>query len=394
MTAVVHRILLYPLTVPLRHAAHLSPKFAAPATPIVIAIELPRGILGYGEVSTPLAGKGQTVDCVVSKLRRDLTDPLLGFRAESFPDALEQVEALPWFNSKTEPLASVRAAVELALLDAAMRFFQRHTDEIVQWMGLPGFGAPGSLRNVRYAHMLSVQNAPSPLRLRWLTLRGRRQFKLSIGDDQDRQLVDRVVSTMRGVLRSGRAELIVDAEGGWSKDEAIEWLTDHQQLPIHALEQPLPRGSEDQLPVLKDLFDMPLIHDESLVLEEDARRLIDLGMTDGFNVGISKCGGLLPALRLAAMARRVGADVHLADEFGGVGILASAGLRFLEACPAVAWVDGPQGDARSTPHITMKRLSIRRGDRPPWPRGSGLTADVNVDRLKRYCAAKPISINL
>ena len=165
-------------------------------------------------------------------------------------------------------------------------------------------------------------------------------------------------------------------------------------MPIAGLEQPLAKGNESDLLILRDLFDIPLILDESLITIEDGQRLIDLGVADGFNIRISKCGGLLPSLRLAALARRASVEVQLGCMTGETSILSAAGLRFLQVCPAVLRAEGCFGSLLLSDDVVAESLRFGYGGRLPRLRGAGLGVNVDPERIRRLCADEPVVINL
>lgn len=165
-------------------------------------------------------------------------------------------------------------------------------------------------------------------------------------------------------------------------------------MPLAALEQPLARGQEDDLLVLRDLFGIPIIHDESLVTIEDGRRLIDLGLADGFNICVGKCGGLIPSLRLAGLARRADVLIQVGCTPGETSILSAAALCLLQVCPGVAWADGRCDPFRPPADFVVKGLRFGYGGRPPRLPAHGLGIDIDPYRLRRSCIDKPVTINL
>jgi muconate cycloisomerase len=392
---VVYRFSVFPLSIPLRRTRIASSCPTEAVRPVVVAVELTNGTVGYGETLPEAEVTGETVETVVDAVKNVFVPFLTEFHPPSFPAALEAIESLPWRDAGDGLIPAARAAVELALLDATMRRFRRDIDAVVQWMGLPGFGSPGSLRDVRYSGVLAADGLGATLRtVRRMYWRGLRHFKLEVGFPGDRQRVERVAGYLRRAIAKGRADLRVDVCGRWSKDQAIDWLKDAAHLPIAAVEQPLPKGAEEDLPVLADLFDVPLMHDESLVTIDDGHRLIELGVADGFNIRISKCGGLLPSLRLAALARRGNTRVQLGFAPGETSILSAAGLRFLEVCPTVTWAEGCLGRLLLKRDVLAKGLRLRYGGRPPQLKDRGLGVEVDGDRLASLCDRRPVVLNL
>ena len=203
-----------------------------------------------------------------------------------------------------------------------------------------------------------------------------------------------VAAYLRRPLGTGKASLRVDANGAWRKDDAIAWLSETEGIPLAAVEQPLAKGDESELAILRDLFDFPLILDESVVTCDDARQLIDSRVADGFDIEISKCGGLLPALRLAALSRRANMRIQLGCAIGETSILSAAGLRFLEVCPGVQWAEGCLSRLRLQRDVVARGLTWRYGGRPPSHGGEGLGVDVPLRELEALCADHPIVLNL
>ena len=74
------------------------------------------------------------------------------------------------------------------------------------------------------------------------------------------------------------------------------------KLGAEFIEQPLPNAHDRELS--RGSYPIPIIADESCVLEEDVERL-SLNF-DGINVKLVKCGGLTPALRMIRRANELG----------------------------------------------------------------------------------------
>ncbi|MBI4719063.1 MAG: hypothetical protein HY763_14755 [Planctomycetes bacterium] len=394
-SAVVRQIRLYPLRIPLRQRVVHAAAERHVAEPVVVAVELGNGVTGYGETLPRPYVTGESVEGVLELGSGPLGAALLSFHPPSFPDALEAIEALPWRDAEGRCFPAARCALELALLDAALRSFRRGMDDVVRWMGLPGFGGPGSLGRIRFSGVLAAAGAEAALRqLRLMYWGGLRHFKLKVGEPGDHDRLGRAAAYLRRAIEHRGATLRVDANGAWSKDQAIDWLAVSGDLPIAALEQPLPRGAEDQLPVIRDLFAGPIMHDESLITEEDARRLIELGVADFFNIRISKCGGLLPSLRLAALARRENVGIQLGCMVGETSILSAAAVRFLQVCPGVRWAEGCFGSYLLSSDVVARGLRFGYAGRPPRLPDSGSGIEVDAQRLEQLCPAGPIVMNL
>ena len=391
----VNRLTIHTLAIPLRSRVSHAAATLRIADPVVVAIELRSGVVGYGETLPRSYVTGETVGSVVGDIREQLVPCLLEMRPTSFPEALEAIDALPMVNDRGIIMTAARAAVELALLDAYARQFDRSISELAGWLGAPGLGPPGSMGQVRFTGTLFADEVGDCLRrLRRLRWHGLRHFTLKVGLEDDAERVGCVYHALRRLLRTGRGTLRLDADGAWNVHQAVERLSSWSNLCIQAVEQPLAKGSEEDLPDLADEVDIPLAHDESLVTQADARQLVELGIASEFNIRISKCGGLLPALKLALFARKHGVRVRLGCMVGETSILSSAGVQFLSMMPGVIAAEGSFGPMLLRHDVCDKSLRFRYGGRPPRVDGPGLGISVAESRLTALALEPPQVLEL
>ncbi len=104
-------------------------------------------------------------------------------------------------------------------------------------------------------------------------------------------------------------------------------------LSPSAVEQPLPAGCFEGLRQLREEYGLNLVADESLVTLEDAERLIQNGAYNIFNIKVSKCGGLLRAMKIAKLAARHGIECQVGTHVGESKILGIAGRRLARSLP-------------------------------------------------------------
>jgi L-Ala-D/L-Glu epimerase len=99
-----------------------------------------------------------------------------------------------------------------------------------------------------------------------------------------------------------RAELIVDANEGWTAENLGQNLAACADAGATLIEQPLPEGRDDALAQIKR--PIPVCADESVHSRAGLNALS--GKYDAINVKLDKAGGLTEALALAAEAERQG----------------------------------------------------------------------------------------
>ncbi len=127
-------------------------------------------------------------------------------------------------------------------------------------------------------------------------------YKIKVGRPDDLDL-------LRAVRAVTDAPLRVDANEGWSYNDALRLLPELQKLGVVLIEQPLPKTETEAQQALKAQSPLPLIADESCVEEKDVAKCA--AGFHGINIKLTKCGGITPARRMIAEARKLGLSVML-----------------------------------------------------------------------------------
>ncbi len=125
-------------------------------------------------------------------------------------------------------------------------------------------------------------------------------YKIKLGSDKDVEIVKELRKHSNAIFR-------VDANCGWTSDQAVEYSQKLKDLGVEFLEQPLPANDLEGLKKLKENSALPIIADESCIVEEDVNKCV--GIFDGINIKLTKCGGLTPALRMIKNAKSHGLKV-------------------------------------------------------------------------------------
>ena len=159
-------------------------------------------------------------------------------------------------------------------------------------------------------------------------------FKVKTGAGLDDDL-DRVRAVRKAV---GAAEIRVDANQGWSLDEARRAAPVLADLGVDVLEQPLAKRDLEGHRALVDDGVLPIMLDESVFSVADARRALDAGAADRINIKLQKTGGIHEALRIADLAQERGVPCMIGCMIESrVAILAAAHVAC--AHDNIQWVD-------------------------------------------------------
>lgn len=130
-------------------------------------------------------------------------------------------------------------------------------------------------------------------------------IKVKLGGDEHDE--DRLAA-----IRSARpdAALRIDANAGWTFEQAKQYVRRFEAYNLEMIEQPLAKEAIEEMGQLQRHTDIPIVADESVQSLQDVDRLADAGVA-GVNVKLMKTGGLTPALRMIRRARERGMRVML-----------------------------------------------------------------------------------
>jgi L-Ala-D/L-Glu epimerase len=150
------------------------------------------------------------------------------------------------------------------------------------------------------------------------------KVKLGVPDD---------LAIMEELRRNTDAVLRVDANAGWTVEEALQKIPRLAALGVEFVEQPLAKNDWEGMKVLYRASVLPLIADESCVGEADVDHCHE--HFHGINIKLTKCSGLTPARRMIQRARALGMTVMVGSlNESSIGSAAIAHL-----VPALDFVD-------------------------------------------------------
>jgi len=240
---------------------------------VVVVLELSDGThRGRGE-SVPYARYGETPDGIVAAV-------------EALRPAVRQGLDRTALQRALGPGAA-RNALDCAYWDVNARQAGRRACE------LAGIGSPAPLTTAYTISLASPSAmAAAAERAAWRPLL---KVKLGGGDDDNA----RIVAVRRA---APRAEIIVDANEGWTSENFAANLAACADAGVTLIEQPLPEGRDEALACTRR--PIPVCADESV---HDRASLDALtGKYDAVNIKLDKAGGLTEALALAVEAERRG----------------------------------------------------------------------------------------
>jgi L-alanine-DL-glutamate epimerase-like enolase superfamily enzyme len=127
-------------------------------------------------------------------------------------------------------------------------------------------------------------------------------YKIKVGFEGDMELLAELRKNTSVPLR-------VDANAGWTLDQALQKLPVMEKLGVAMVEQPLAKDNWEGMSVLFKVSPISLFADESCVFENDVEKCHN--HFHGINIKLTKCSGITPAKRMIKKARELGMQIML-----------------------------------------------------------------------------------
>jgi len=211
-------------------------------------------------------------------------------RSDPFADDPAQIPA--WIGEGGP--APARCALDLALHD---RIGRQRNQPLWQLLNLP---RPAARPTAFTISMASPEEMAEMAR----EIADYPVIKLKLGSDDD---VARVAA-----VREARpdARLYVDANAGWSPQEAVDRVRALEPFGLEMIEQPVPKDDIAGLGYVQSHTAVPVVADESVQTLADVEQLAAAGVA-GINLKLMKVGGLAPCLRMLRRGRELGLRIML-----------------------------------------------------------------------------------
>ncbi len=377
----IEAVTIYRLRIPFHQTFRHALQSREESDAIIVKVTDSDGRSGFGESLPRSYVTGETIESMIARICEHLAPRVF---SQSFAPGWETLEYLQsvmpeWTktdNEASSPLAwnAAFCAVELALLDWSLRADHCALADLL----------PPARYEVVYSGVISA-DAPgdaAALAKRMARL-GIRQIKVKVGTPDDAARLEAVRKAA-----GEEVELRADAHGAWQAGEAIEQLQRLAKFKLRAIEQPVASADLTGMKRVREQSGVAVMADESLVTVDQARRLIEAGACDYFNVRLSKNGGIAGSLAIAKLAQQAGVKIQVGAQVGETGILSAAARTFAAHLPALAFAEGSFGTWLLAEDVTFENVAFGLGGRAPLLKSRGLSVTVREDVLERLAIAK------
>ena len=347
----IRRVEAIAVRLPLRRPVKMASEVVSAAENVLVRLETADGTVGWGEAAAAPTMTGETVASMVRAI-------------EAVAPRLCDTEDAHAVLRGTAPGAA--AAIDIALHDA-----------IGKGVGKPVHALLGSERRTSMPLMWTLAADIAEARERFAA--GYRVFKIKIGIGDpaaDAARTAAICAELRG------AELVcADANQGWTREQAIEYVRAVQGLGLAFVEQPVTARDIDGMREVACGSDVPITFDEGVHDLDGIRRHHAAGCAGGSLKAI-KLGGLRGLVAAAELCQSLGLKVNLACKIAESGIAAAALLHAAAVVPALEWAvsltsHNLEEDLIAAPlRITDGRACV--------PDGIGLGVEVRERQIERY----------
>lgn len=284
------RVEVIPIALPFRERYRTASGELDARSMAIVRLHADCGVVGLGEAVPMSLRGGPGLEAVAADLRD--AEAVLVDSDLSFPDGGGATEIREWAWEMLERCRRAGAGRQaICGLDIAMH------DLAGQVLGLPMWrllGAP----DVQEVSCNATLDATEPQRAAEHAAAQRASgfsvFKVKVGSGDD---VERVASVRATVGEAARIR--VDANGAWDPVGAAAWLERLGRYELELVEQPCRELAE--MTAVRGISTIPVVADESVASVEDACEAVGARACDAVTIKLSKVGGPLEALRIAAV---------------------------------------------------------------------------------------------
>ncbi len=374
-----------PLRKTIRHALYTR----TTTDSLIVHCRLHNGIEGWGEGLPRPYVTGETIESAFEQLRMIDLESRLGATFDDLGGAIQLCDALQVDTSNRNGRDcfgnSVRCALELSVLDAAACAMGTPLSSVTA--ALPeAVSIRQSSQQVRYgAAITSMSPLKQAVRAWQIRAYGFQQCKVKVGVSG----IDDVAALKRIRHVVGQqVDIRIDVNGAWTCDNLEAKLEPLLPFGLTCIEQPVTHEQVDGLTAIRSRIETPIMLDESLCSLSDAHRAVERGTCDLFNIRLSKCGGLLNSLKIAAFAHQSKLAYQLGCQVGETGILSAAGRHFATSVGNIRYLEGSYDRFLVKERLTVQDLTFRRGGCAPALTTPGLGVDVDLQALARVAINK------
>jgi L-Ala-D/L-Glu epimerase len=286
---------------------------------ILVQINTSENIIGFGECSAFPMIVGETQNTCY-EMAKDFAKLWKNKNPLAIEDRMTELHLFTAGNS------TIKSAFDMALYDIAAKN-----------AGLPLYKFLGGTKKEMITDITVGIGEPSNMALQAKAFvdNGATILKIKVGKNVSTD-IERIKQIRTAV--GNNIEIRIDANQGWSFEDAKTCLTSMGQYKVAFCEQPMRTYDDEYLPELIKISPIKIMADESVYNHHDAKRIIKNQACDYINIKFAKSGGILEAQKIIEVA----AKNNIPCMMGGMlesRLALSAFAAFAVANPQVIFYD-------------------------------------------------------
>src|SRR5437588_6248786 len=252
---------------------------------LIVKVHTDEGLVGIGESSCTPRWSGEDQFTGAHLIHTYLEPLLIG----EDPTAVENLTKK--FRLAFAANYFTKSAVEMALWDIAGKAAGQPVYELLGGKVRESVATNWSVSGVEPDKAAEIS--------RWAIAQGFSAMKVKVGIESEADIAR--VRAVRQAIGPG-VKLGVDANGGWSMDEAVKTIARLMEFGIYFAEQPISPEDVASMAEVRKKLHVPLVADESIYTLKDVMTLARLEAADVFSIYVGKAGGIGPAKKIADFA--------------------------------------------------------------------------------------------
>lgn len=339
---------------------------------VLVRVQDSAGRVGLGEASVTSVWSGETQPGTIALIEQVLAPIVVGADPFDLEWICRQMDRAAFGNS------FAKAAIEMALLDLQGQALGVPIYKLLGGMASGGRQPPdGSDPGIRLKFVVgAVEPELASQRAQRMVKRGWKSIKVKIGRHEHPRIDVERLHAVRDAIGDD-TWLSVDANGGYTVEQAV-WVAPRlEKLNVALFEQPTRRGDHVAMAEVRRRSGIPIMADESVFTPQDALEVIRHQAADVLSLYPGKHGGIRATQHIAKLAEAAGIPCTIGSNLERE--VATAAMAHVTTCTANIQCERFPGDLIG-PIYYERPLSTEplryQADRLWVPPGAGLGVTV------------------
>ena len=298
---------------------------------VLVRVTDDEGRVGLGEASVAAVWSGESQTGTILLIEQELAPLLIGADPFDIEWISRRVERTVFGNS------FAKGALEMALLD-----LQGQTLGVPVYKLLGGSQPEARARGIRLKFVVgAVEPELAAQRAARMVQRGWKAIKVKVGRHEHPRID---AERLRAVRQAFGPDiwLSVDANGGYTVEDAIWAAARFEKLEVALFEQPTRRNDHVAMAEVRKRSGIPIMADESVFTPLDALEIIRHRAADIISLYPGKHGGIRPTQQIAKLAEAAGIPCTIGSNLERE--VATAAMAHVTVCTANLQCERYPGD--------------------------------------------------